>query len=146
MKVILLQDVARIGKRHSVVEVPDGYALNQLMPKRMAIPATGENLKRVLHNTASKEANASAEEAAFTAAVAELKEKTITVAADMNDKQHLFKAISAAEVVAAAQALGVTISAQSVRFTTPIKEAGAHEVTLVHGAHKASVTVTVIKK
>ena len=47
MKVILLQDVAKIGKRFETVDVPDGYALNMLIPKRMAEPATPENLKRV---------------------------------------------------------------------------------------------------
>ena len=41
MKVILLQDVAKIGRRSEVVEVPDGYAQNKLIPKGMAQPAQG---------------------------------------------------------------------------------------------------------
>jgi len=146
MKVILLQDVARIGKRHSVVEVPDGYALNQLIPKRMAQPATGENLKRVLKQNATKAATVNAEGEAFAAALASLASTTITVAADMNEKNHLFKAISADEVVAAAQVAGVTISSQSIQFASPIKEAGEHTVMLVHGAQKGSISVTVVKK
>ena len=47
MKVILLQDVAKIGKRSDLVEVPDGYAMNQLIPKRMAETATAQNKKRI---------------------------------------------------------------------------------------------------
>ena len=40
MKVILLRDVAKLGRRFAVVEVPDGFALNQLIPKGMAEAAS----------------------------------------------------------------------------------------------------------
>ena len=47
MKVILLKDVAKIGRRFEIKEVPDGYALNKLIPKNMAQFATPENIKRI---------------------------------------------------------------------------------------------------
>ncbi len=146
MKVILLQDVARIGKRHTVVEVPDGYALNQLVPKKMAVPATAENLKRVQHASATKAATASHEASAFADALAALKDTVLTVAVDLNDKNHMFRALSAEEVVAAAAAAGVTIAPATVRFATPIKEGGTHEVQLVHGSTKGTVKVAIVKK
>ena len=46
MKVILLRDVAKIGKRFEVKEVPTGHALNFLIPKKLAEPATTEALRR----------------------------------------------------------------------------------------------------
>ena len=49
MKVILLRDVAKIGKRYEIVEVPDGFALNKLIPKKDAEAATPVNVKRVLN-------------------------------------------------------------------------------------------------
>jgi len=146
MKVILLQDVAKIGKRGAIVEVPDGYAQNQLIPKRMAEPATPENLKRAQKASSEKAASAEAEATAFLAAVDALKDKTVTIATDVNEKNHLFKAVSVEDVVVAMAAAGVKMSAQSIRFTAPIKEAGTHEVPLVHGEHVATATITVIKK
>lgn len=146
MKVILLQDVARIGKRHSIVSVPDGYALNQLIPKKMAAPATPENLKKVQKVTADKQAGQSADETTFITATKTLKETKLTIAANMNEKEHLFKAVSADEVVMNAAAIGVTLTPAQVRFSAPVKEAGDHEILLVHGAHSVPVTITVVKK
>lgn len=146
MKVILLQDVARIGKRHSTVDVQDGYALNQLIPKKMAVPATPENSKKIQKLNADKAALQSAGETAFVAAAAALENVTLTIAADMNEKNHLFKAISADDVVRAASEHGAVISPAAVRFETPIKEGGEHVVQLVHGTRTVSVTVSIIKK
>ena len=47
MRIILLQDVKKVGQRGSVVTVADGYAQNVLLPKKLATPATPENLKRI---------------------------------------------------------------------------------------------------
>ena len=46
MKVILLRDVARLGRKGTVADVPTGYAMNQLIPSKSAAPATPENLKK----------------------------------------------------------------------------------------------------
>jgi large subunit ribosomal protein L9 len=45
MKVVLTRDVKDTGRAYDVVETSDGHALNFLIPKKMAIPATPANLK-----------------------------------------------------------------------------------------------------
>ena len=57
MKVILLRDVAKIGRRFEIVEVPDGYALNKLIPKKDAEAATPANVKRIQQNKDRTNAN-----------------------------------------------------------------------------------------
>lgn len=145
MKVILLQDVAKIGRRAAVVEVPDGYALNQLIPKKMAEPATAANLKRVERMRATATASKEAGEARFDAAIAALKAQTLSIAASVNEQGHCFKAVSEADVVEAAKAAEVDIDTTMVSFAAPIKELGKHEVMLVSGARKEVFTIEVTK-
>lgn len=146
MKVILLQDVAKIGRRFSVVEVPDGYAINQLIPKKMAEPATAVNLKKIekrqADTTASKEAN----EARFDAAVAALTAEALLVAAEANEQEHLFQAVHEADVVTAAKEKGIDIDAAMLKIAAPIKSLGTHEIELVIGSKKKTITIEVVKK
>ncbi|MBP6881718.1 MAG: 50S ribosomal protein L9 [Candidatus Pacebacteria bacterium] len=146
MKVILLQDVAKIGKRFSVVNVPDGYAINQLIPKKLALPATPENLKRTLRHNQAIAANKEADSVRFDAAVAALTDKAVIVTADANEQGHLFKAVHETEIAAAATVAGLVIDAQMVKITTPIKSLGEHEVWLIGGKKEQPFTVTVVKK
>ncbi|HOF50649.1 MAG TPA: 50S ribosomal protein L9 [Candidatus Colwellbacteria bacterium] len=47
MKVILLEDIKNVGRRHEVKNVSDGYARNMLFPKKMAVLATPEELRKI---------------------------------------------------------------------------------------------------
>lgn len=144
MKVILLQDVAKIGKKGEVAEVPNGYAMNSLIPTGKVAPATPATLKQASAKAAATQASAADAAATFTAALATLS-SGITITATMNEQDHLFEAVSAEAVVEAAAAAGATISADMVQFAEPIKAAGEHTVTLVSGDQSGPVTLTVAK-
>src|SRR6266508_3887409 len=58
MKVILLDDVTKVGRRGEVREVSDGYARNFLIPKKLALSATAGNLKNLEHIKQQQEAKA----------------------------------------------------------------------------------------
>lgn len=146
MKVILLQDVAKIGRRNEVVEVPNGYAMNQLIPMKKAEPATPANMKKVGKVHAQAAADTANMEAVFTAAKDALSAEPLVIEADMNEQEHLFQAVSAADVVAAAKAKGIAITSDMVDFPEVVKAAGEHTVTLQHGAHSAPFTINVTKK
>jgi len=146
MKVILLQDVAKIGKRSELVEVPDGYALNQLIPKRMAEAATAANRNRIEKLQANAEAGRVIDEARFEAAHKALAEKVIQIATDVNEQGHLFKAVSEIDIADAAQAAGVDVEAAMISVGSPIKEVGEHVVELIRGNKKAEFTIEVIKR
>ena len=146
MKVILLQDVAKIGKRSEVVEVPNGYALNQLIPKRMAEAATSTNEKRIDKLQADAKASDSANEAKFETAHKALSEKKIEISTEVNEKGHLFKAVSESDVVEAAGVAGIDVEAAMIVIASPIKEVGEHTLDLVRGDKKAPFTIEVVKK
>ena len=145
MKVILLKDVAKIGLRHEVVEVPNGYATNKLIPMKLAEPATPANLKKVGKVHAAKAGAAADTEKVFNAAKEALQAEPLEIKADMNEQEHLFKAIDAATVVAAAEAKGIAITSQMIGFPEVVKSAGQHTVALQAGEHNASFTINVVK-
>lgn len=141
MKVILLQDVARIGKRYEVANVPDGHALNMLIPKRMAEPATPENLKRLEARKNKLDADKSAAAADFAAAAEKVKGSTQTLAMEANEQGHLFQAVKAEQVAEL-----VSVGTEHVTMPDTIKEVGEYEVAIADGDTSVSFTLKVEPK
>lgn len=146
MKVILVRDVAKIGRRNQIVEVPDGYAQNQLIPKKWALPATPQNLKRIESLNAGAAASKDAKAEAFLEAVEALKKIQLNIATEANEQGHLFKAVHATDVVLAARAASVQLEASSVVIAEQIKSLGAHEIELIHLDHKIPYIINIVKK
>lgn len=146
MKVILLRDVAKLGKRFAVAEVPDGYALNQLIPKGMAEAATPLNLKRVNARTNKQQSNKVSSEAEFTVALAALKDTPVTLVVPANAQGHLFKAVKAADIAAAAATAGHAIPLDTIILSEPIKALGDHIIEAKLGAVTGAFTLTLTSK
>lgn len=143
MKVILLQDVAKIGRRFSIVEVPHGFALNKLIPQGLAKEATSENVKQIKareDKIATEHANADKQ---FVEAVTSLEGKEITVYVDANENGHLFEALKPQSIVAALEAEGAHLGVEHVHVGTPIKSVGTHMISLVSGDQRTDITLTV---
>lgn len=146
MKVILLKDVAKIGRRSQVVDVPSGFAMNKLIPTGLAQAATPANMKRIEKMQSDIASNKEADDALFVETKAALAKETIKVTADVNDKGHAFKAVNENDIADAAKEAGVTVSPNLIVINSPIKEVGEHKVGLALGENKASFTIEVIKK
>ncbi len=147
MKVILLQDVAKIGRRFDIVEVPSGYGMNKLIPQGMAKPATPENVKAVQAQAASNEAAKAQADEAFTELVSKAKEADISITVDANEEGRLFQAIKP-EVIAEtiAQQTGQEVPLEQIVIKSPIKELGEHTIELVSGDTVVTLTITVKPK
>ncbi len=147
MKVILLQDVAKIGRRFDVVEVPSGYGMNKLIPQGMAKPATPENLKAVQAQSAKTQAQQDSANQAFVEVVEALKDVQLEIAVEANEEGRMFQALKIDAICGAVKdATQKEVSEQQVVIKTPIKEVGEHTVELVSGDTVASVTVHIISK
>lgn len=144
MKVVLLQDVAKIGRKHAVVEVPDGYAQNQLIPRRLAKPATPENLKAALKDAADKKSAADVAFAKYQKTKEALRDKKIVVRAPQKNQQgHLFAAITKGEVMSALNQAGIVADATMVEVPGHLKEVGEHEIELVYGPHRSNFIIKI---
>ncbi len=147
MKVILLQDVAKIGRRFDVVTVPDGYGLNKLIPQGMAKPATPENLKAIEAQSATNEAAKAQADEAFAAMLEKLGDQTLEIGVEASEEGRMFQALKAEAVVEAVQAAaGTEVRADQVVIKSPIKEVGEYTVELVSGDTHKQVPVVIVAK
>lgn len=146
MKVILLRDVAKIGRRNDIVELPDGYALNQLIPKKWAEAATPANIKKITAQKAAHTAHDEADKALFDAVAAQLQKETLLVEAGPDDNGHLFKAVREEDIATAANEKGIALEKSWIEVSKPIKALGNHEIILKRGGKSVACIIEIIKK
>lgn len=146
MKVILLRDVARIGKRYEIKEVPSGHALNFLIPRKLAEPATSENIKRLQAHKEKHAASMALDAANFEEALTKLKDTTVRIPVDANDQGHLFRGVRAEDIAHALAAEGLTVDSHQIDLAQPIKSIGTHEVGLHSGSAKGTFTIEVTSR
>ena len=129
MKVILKQDVKGIGKKDEIHEVSDGYARNFLLPRKLAVPATAENVNTMKMQEKAKKAQEAAEKAEAEATAAKLKELTVKVVAKGGNGGRLFGAVTSKEIADALQAQhGIAIPKTKIVQDEPIKAFGSYQV------------------
>lgn len=147
MKVILLQDVAKIGRRHDIVNVPDGYGLNKLIPQGMAKPATPENLKAIQAQSATNEAAKAEADKAFAALAEKVGEVSLEVSVEANEEGRMFQALKVDVIAAEVEAkTGLSLRPDQVMVKDPIKNVGEHTVVLTSGTATQEVTLHVVAK
>lgn len=146
MKVILLKQVAKVGRVGEVVEVSDGYAANALFPNKLAIAATAKNLEALNRKVASVQASKALEHGLLEAAIKTLPDMAITIAVKANDKGHLFSKVDAGDIVKALEKQRISISTKNVVLSEPIKELGTYPVQIVEGEYKQNISVLIIKE
>lgn len=146
MKVILLRDVAKIGKRYEIVEVPDGFALNKLIPKKDAEAATPVNVKRVLNMRHKSSSDKAGILASLKQITLDLSTETLLVPMQANEQGHLFQSVHTDDVVGAAARRGVTIAKEYISFSQPIKSVGEHQVMLKNQGETFLLPIMVVAK
>jgi large subunit ribosomal protein L9 len=146
MKVILLRDVAKIGRRYEIVEVPDGYALNKLIPKKDAEAATPVNVKRVLNMRQKDKSDKDSVISNLKKIVSDLKSEPLAIPAQSNELGHLFQSIHAEDVVIAAKNRGVSIDKEYVVIDSPIKSTGSTQIHLSALGEKFVIEINVVPK
>ncbi len=128
MKVILKEDVARLGYKDDVVEVRDGYGRNYLIPFGKAVIATESALKVLAENQrqrAHKLAKIKADAEALAAAMADV---ALTIAAKTSATGTIFGSVKDAQIAEALAKLGHNVDRKMIFIAEPIKEVGEYVV------------------
>ena len=129
MKVILQQDVKGQGKKGQLVDVSDGYARNFLLPKKLAVPATAENVNTMKQQEKARLAQQAAEKAEAEATAKKLEGISVTLSAKAGDGGRLFGAVTAKEISEALSAQhGLSIAKTKIVLDEPIKSCGGYQL------------------
>jgi large subunit ribosomal protein L9 len=144
MKIILLKDVKKLGKKYDIKDVADGHALNMLIPNGLAILATTSNINMIEVKKKGDMLEIAKNEAELQKALNEIKGISIELTGKVNDKGHLFAGIHKEAVIEAVKKQkGVTISAEHLMLEKPIKEIGDHAITVKVGEREVAFKLNV---
>lgn len=144
MKVILINDVPKLGKKHDVKDVSNGHALNLLLPKGLAIAATPQALKRASAEKTKAEGERRIHEELLAGNLKSLEGVTLTISGKANDKGHLFAGLHreaiAKELINQAR---VQVDPSFIQLEQPLKTIGEHEVEVKAAGKSVKFKVTI---
>ena len=147
MKVILKEDVPKLGTMGETVQVAPGYGRNYLIPQGKAVLATSKNLKELEHQRQlilrkaeliRKDAESFAEK---------FRGLTLTLARKVVEEDKIYGSVSISDIAQALEEAGVEIERKLIKLDEPIKSLGEFQVPVkVHADVTAELTVQVVKE
>ncbi len=146
MKVVLMQDVPKLGTKFQVVEVSDGYARNYLIPHGLAQPATPALLKEVERRRQQLQQKEQRELEKARALAQKLADIVVEIAVPAGEGGRLYHAVSAHEIVHHLKAQhGVELDRDQVLLEEPLRSLGVHTVPVrLHRQVRASLKVNIV--
>ncbi len=147
MKVILQQDVLKVGNEGDVVTVADGYARNFLLPRKLAVQAIGGALKNIQLRQALEERRTEKLKAQADQNATALEGKTVRVPAKSGAGDRLYGSITAQDIADAIKnSLSVTVDKRKIHISNPIKALGTFNVPIkLHREVTVPLTIEVVK-
>ena len=147
MRVVLREDVEKVGNRGEVVKVAPGYGRNYLIPKNLAYLATPGNLKVIEHESRAKNTRDAAVRKDFEALAQRIGSFTFKVSKKVGENDALFGSVTNQEIAELLAARGVEVDRRRIVLDEPIKSLGMHTVTIkLHKDVTAQVRVDVVKE
>jgi large subunit ribosomal protein L9 len=144
MKVILLDDVAKLGRRGEVRDVSDGYARNFLIPKKLALSATSGNLNNLDHIKKQQEAKAGRIQSDAEGLRGRIEALSYTERRQASEDGKLFGSVTSQDIADFLEQHQITIERRRIQLDEPIKALGDTSVPIrVHPNVIAHLKVTV---
>ena len=148
MKVVLLQDVKKLGNRGDVIEVADGYGRNVLIRKGLAVEGTKANLNTAKQRQESKEfkSKVAADEAVIMAS--QLKKVKVVIKVQTGEDGKVFGSVTARDIAAALkEQYKFDFDKKKIMLEKPIKTVGEYEVNVwVHPQVKSTIQLSVVSE
>lgn len=146
MKIVLRQDVPKLGEAGAIKEVSNGYARNYLIPQGLAVLATPGEVKTAEHNAAVKARKVAKQEEQLKALAGRIDGRRLEFTARSGEGGRLYGSITAGDIAERlSAAVGEEIDRRKIVLDEPIRSLGEHQV-VVHlvGRLRPQVTVNVV--
>ena len=129
MKVILQQDVKGKGKKGQMIEVSDGYARNYMLPRKIAVEATADNINTMRMTDKARIDRETRERAEAIATRDRMKEITVNLKAKGGGAGKLFGSVTAQEIADTLQAQeGISLDKRRIIMDEAIKNVGVYTI------------------
>lgn len=147
MKIILLQDEKKLGKKGDIIEASEGYARNYILPKKIGVEATAKNMNDLKLQKANDAKVAQEQLDAAKALAAELETKQIIVKIKAGEGGRTFGSVSTKEIAAAVkEQCNLEIDKKKIQLAEALKNFGTYEVNVkLHVQVTAKLTVKVVE-
>ena len=147
MKVILLEDVKKLGKKGEIIEVSEGYGRNYLMPRKLAAPGTSENINNAKQKQAAAKHKASVATDEARILASQLKKVELTIPVRVGEGGKIFGAITGKTVSEAAkEQYQLDLDKKKVEIKEPIKALGTYDVLIrVHPEITSTIKLHVVE-
>ena len=145
MKLVLLKDDKRFGKKGDVIHASDGYAQNYIIPQGIAIVATGTALNEAKQLKQSQQHKADVVLQEAYALAKQVANTPVTLFIKVGENGKVFGSVTAREIAEALSEKGVQIDKKKIMLGQPIKQIGTQTIkTKLHPQVTAKITVSVV--
>ena len=147
MKIILLQDEKKLGKKGDVIEVSEGYARNFILPKKIGVEATPKNMNDLKLQKANSDKIAQEQLDAAKEMAARLGDKQVVVKIKAGEGGRAFGSVSSKEIAAACKEQhNIEIDKKKIQLPESLKNFGSYEVAVkLHPQDTGKLTVKVLE-
>ena len=147
MKVILIEEVPKLGKAGDQVDVAPGFARNFLLPRRLAVEATPQNLRALEQlKAAARQREDRLKREAETVAQ-QLKGVSLTISRRAGEQDHLFGSVTKMDIAEALAARGIRLDRKKIQLEEPIRALGTYTIPIrLRSDVAAEMQVQVVKE
>jgi large subunit ribosomal protein L9 len=128
MQVILREDVPNLGRSGELVTVKEGFGRNYLIPRGLAVVATGRNVARLDHEQHKIEQREQKLLRSAAAIKQKIEQTSINIAKQVGEEEKLFGSVTTREIADALAAAGVEVDRKAIHLDEPIRTLGVHSV------------------
>lgn len=147
MKIILVQDEKKLGKKGDIIEASEGYARNYLLPKKIGIEANAKNMNDLKLQKNKEEKLAKEQLDAAKALAEQLESKQVVLKMKAGEGGRAFGSVSAKEIAAAyKEQNSIELDKKKIQLPESIKSFGVYEVAVkLHPQVTGKLVVKVVE-
>lgn len=146
MKVLLLDNVAKLGKMGQVKDVSDGYARNYLFPRRLAVVATSFQIKKQSEIISKRQAGLAAEKEKYGLIMADIAKYVVTLKRKATDEGKLFGKVNEADIKKELINAGFDVANLEIDLSSVTKMVGEYDVEVSYDDEIKTKVKLVIEK